>query len=351
MTDPLFQYNQLLESGMNLSPDQIPLIASLLTDDSVESECKCTFLKKLSAKGESNEEFAGFVSAFRKMAKNPGLEEFADRSIDLCGTGGDQSGSFNISTFVSLAVAAAGVPVIKHGNRSISSKCGSADLLEALGIPMESNPEKLKASLSEINFCFLYAPHFHPAFKSLAPVRKNLAQEGVITIFNRLGPCLNPAKPAHQILGVYDPAYLEQIAFSLSENGGKSGWIVNGIVNQSLGKRMDELTACGPNIVRPYGTLENNLITLLPDHWNMDTYPVSHLTGGDLSTNLGIFKSLLSGDVPAGLFATVIMNISTALWIAKKVESIEAGVSHAKELLANGSVSKWLTLAREHFSK
>ena len=150
----LNDYSELLASGYNLDRIQIAQVAGLLIDNGVDEDSKCAFLKRFSAKGETDEEFAGFVSEFRKLAKNPQLDDYADRAIDLCGTGGDRSGSFNISTFVSLVVAA-GVPVIKHGNRSISSKCGSADLLEALGIPMETDPEKLNASLSELNFCFI----------------------------------------------------------------------------------------------------------------------------------------------------------------------------------------------------
>lgn len=351
MTNPLQEYSELLESGMNLNPDQIPRIAEHLVDDRLEENSKFTFLQKLSNKGETDEEFTGFVSAFRELAKDPKLEEFSGRAIDLCGTGGDKSGSFNISTFVSIVVAAAGVPVIKHGNRSISSKCGSADLLEALGIPLETDSAKLKSSLAELNFCFLFAPHFHPAFKSLAPVRKRLAEEGVITMFNRLGPCLNPAAPAHQILGVYDPAYLDQLAHCLVKNGSKSGWIVHGIVNGNALSRMDELSACGPNLVRPYGTGKDTVMTLPPEHWGLGTFPCSDLYGGDLKQNLSILKSLLRGDCPSGLHATVLINVSSALWIAGHVESIEHGVERGKELLAGDCVTRWLSKAQDFFSK
>jgi anthranilate phosphoribosyltransferase len=351
MKDPLSEYSRLLESGIDLEPDQVCLAAQQLTDDHVEDGQKYIFLQNLATKGETNEEFTGFVSAFRKMAKNPQLEEFSAHSIDLCGTGGDRSGSFNISTFVSLAMAAGGVPVIKHGNRSISSTCGSADLLEALGIPMETDPQKLKSSLAELNFCFLFAPHFHPAFKSLAPIRKKLAEKGTITMFNRLGPCLNPAAPAHQILGVYDSAYLGQIAHCLAQNGGKSGWVVHGCLNSGMQDRMDELTACGTNYVQPYGTLGSTEISLKPDHWGMETHPPIHLKGGDLEQNLKILQSLLSGNAPSGLLATVLMNISTALWIAGKVASLDDGISQAKELLEGGTVARWIQKAQNFFSR
>ena len=320
MTVSLNDFSRLLSGGMDLPSDQIPSIANLLIDDREDIGSKFEFLRKLSAKGETNEEFAGFVGEFRKLAKNPNLDDYSDRAIDLCGTGGDRSGSFNISTFVSLVVATAGVPVIKHGNRSISSNCGSADLLEALGIPMETDPERLKASLAELNFCFLFAPHFHPVFKSLIPVRKKLAEDGIITMFNRLGPCLNPASPAHQILGVYNSKYLDQIAHSLVQNGSKSGWVVHGIVENDPPLPMDELTACGPNLVCPYGTGNNDKLTLYPNHWGLKTFPLKDLVGGSLQQNLSILQALLNGDAPEGLFATVKINVSTALWIAGRVD-------------------------------
>ena len=351
MTDALDEFSEFLDAGINLSPNQISRICDLLIDKAVEEESKCNFLKKLSRKGETNDEFSGFVCEFRKLAKNPRLDQYSGRAIDLCGTGGDRSGSFNISTFVSLVVAAAGVPVIKHGNRSVSSKCGSADLLDALGIPMETESEKLNSSLAELNFCFLFAPHFHPAFKSLVPVRKKLAEEGIITLFNRLGPCLNPATPAHQILGVYDPAYLDQIAHCLVKNGSKSGWVVHGTAQGDKVQGMDELTACGPNLIRPYGIGNQHKITLEPSHWKMNLFPSSDLAGGSLQENLRILDDLLHGDGPPGLQATVIINVSSALWVAGVTESIEAGIERARELLNNGSVLKWIKKAQTYFSK
>ena len=173
MTDSLNDFTKLLSAGMDLPSDQIPFIANLLIDDREDNETKCEFLKKLSTKGETNEEFACFVGEFRKLAKKPHLDDYSDRAIDLCGTGGDRSGSFNISTFVSLVVATAGVPVIKHGNRSISSNCGSADLLEALGIPMETDPDKLEASLAKLNFCFYSLRTFIPPLRAWFRFAKN----------------------------------------------------------------------------------------------------------------------------------------------------------------------------------
>ena len=177
-----------------------------------------------------------------------------------------------------------------------------------------------------------------------------MAEEGIITMFNRLGPCLNPATPAHQILGVYDPVYLEQMAHSLASNGSKSGWIVHGIVDEKTSQRMDELTACGANHIRPYGTGKDSKN-------NFGTQPLGNRPLSEKrpewrypSANLSILKNLLNGDAPAGLRATII-NVSSALWIAGNVGSIEAGILRAEELLCDGSVSRWLNKAREHFAK
>jgi anthranilate phosphoribosyltransferase len=351
MNDCLQDYTDHISSGNHLSHDQVQEIARLLTSEDARSEDKFLFLKELALKGETDEEFSAFVSAFRSFAKDPELEEFSEQAIDLCGTGGDRSGSFNISTFVSIAVASSGVPVIKHGNRSISSKCGSADLLEALGIPMETNPQKLQASLSELNFCFLFAPHFHPTFKSLAPVRQSLAKEGIITMFNRLGPCLNPAKPAFQILGVYDPSYINQIAHCLTLNGGKAGWVVSGVIDENSNARIDELTSCGSNLVQGYGAAKSEIQSLTPDHWGEEIYPFNHLRGGDLTENLSIFRNLLEGNAPPGLLSTVLINISSALWISGKAPSIEQGMLQAKELIDSGKMMHWLKKAETFFSK
>ena len=161
------------------------------------------FLLALAEKGETPAEVAAFAAGISSLAVDPGVSDWADRAIDVCGTGGDGSGTFNISTAVSFIVAAAGVPVFKHGNRSITSKCGSADLLEALGIRLDATAEQVRASLEAVSFCFFFAPAYHPAFKEIMPVRKALATEGKRTIFNLLGPLINPGKPAHQLLGVF----------------------------------------------------------------------------------------------------------------------------------------------------
>ena len=185
---------QNLKEKKNLIARELVDCIQEITNEIISIESKKNFLKALSEKGETDEEFAIFIREFRKLSVNPELEDFAPNAIDLCGTGGDKAHSFNISTFVSFMVASAGIPVIKHGNRSISSKCGSADLIEGIGLHLSSDLRMIRRSMEELNFTFLFAPNFHPAFKHIAPVRKALAEENIITIFNLLGPTINQIK-------------------------------------------------------------------------------------------------------------------------------------------------------------
>ena len=166
----LKSFIQVLEDGADLTKEHAGIVAELLTRPEVSADDKQACLLALANKGETASEVAAFARTFRQYAVNPGVEEWADRAIDVCGTGGDGSGTFNISTAVSFIVAAAGVPVFKHGNRSITSKCGSADLLEGLGIRIDASQELIRKSLDKLNFCFFFAPAYHPAFKEIMPL-------------------------------------------------------------------------------------------------------------------------------------------------------------------------------------
>ena len=346
----LDEHTKQLQQRIELSKEQISASVSLLTDDKVDGESKRRFLIALSEKGESEDEFTEFVRCFRELAKNPEIEDWAVEAIDLCGTGGDHSGSFNISTAVSFLLAASNIIVIKHGNRSISSKCGSADLIEAVGIPLETDAQMRQEALKRFHFSFLFAPSFHPAFKSIAPVRKNLAAEGKITVFNRLGPTLNPAEPAYQLLGVYNPAHLDQVSRALLANGGKGGWVVHGQLKD--GKGVDELTSCGDNCVSEYGssaTIKHTILT--PSAWGQKIYPYEQLNGGGLDTNREILFNLANGSCPPGLLASILINAATALKIVGKVGSLEEGVEFAESIIEDGKLKKWLGDIRKFFSK
>lgn len=341
---------QNLKEKKNLIEGEVVDCIQEITNEKISIESKKNFLKALSEKGETDEEFAIFIREFRKLSVNPELEDFAPNAIDLCGTGGDKAHSFNISTFVSFMVASAGIPVIKHGNRSISSKCGSADLIEGIGLHLSSDLRMIRRSMEELNFTFLFAPNFHPAFKHIAPVRKALAEENIITIFNLLGPTINPASPANQLLGVYDAALLPKIGNSLTANDVASGLVVHGLVNDPKIKGVDELTNCGINQVYGIGNLAMPEIeNWRPQKWNTSEGIFSDLTGGDLKRNLKIMNTLLEGCAPDSLLKSVLMNAATAFWIKGKCSSLEDGMELANSLLINGTVKQWLEKAGNIF--
>ena len=344
------QLTEQLAVGNDLEPDQAILAAKELASSEVGLEEKKAFLIALSAKGETGAEVAAFAQTFRKLALDPQVSEWADQAIDVCGTGGDGSSSFNISTAVSFVVAVAGVPVFKHGNRSITSKCGSADLLEALGIRLDATPEQIRSSIKELNFCFFFAPAYHPAFKEIMPVRKALAAEGQRTMFNLLGPLINPGRPAHQLLGVFSGDWVERIASALGEIGLKSGLVVHG--TPETGLALDELSCAGTNVIQGFGGLASETGVLTAADAGLAECGFSDLSGGELEMNLETMHDLLSGAndvVPAGLRDTVLLNAGTALWIAGKAAGLKAGISLADELLTSGAVADWLAKAQDFY--
>ncbi|MGJ8653219.1 MAG: anthranilate phosphoribosyltransferase [Opitutaceae bacterium] len=344
------QFSEKLKSKTNLESDEVVIAADALVSADVSALLKESFLLALSEKGESASEVAAFAGAFRDLAVNPGVEAWADQAIDVCGTGGDGSGTFNISTAVSFIVAAAGVPVFKHGNRSITSKCGSADLMEALGIQLDAPHEMLRASLKELNFCFFFAPAFHPAFKQIMPVRKSLAAQGKRTVFNLLGPLINPGRPAHQLLGVFSKDWVPSLAEALGALNLKSGLVAHG--TPQVGSALDELSCAGENFVAGFGRLANLGGSLHASDAGLPECNFSELAGGDVAKNLQTMEALLSGApdaVATGLRNSVLINAGAALWIAGRAGSLPAGVNQANELLSKGQAAKWLDQVRSFY--
>ncbi|MEC9124160.1 MAG: anthranilate phosphoribosyltransferase [Verrucomicrobiota bacterium] len=349
--DELKQLTEHLRGKSDLERDQVRMAIDFLVAEEVDPSVKVDFLEAFAKKGERAEELEEFVSCFRGLARDPHLEEIAPHAIDLCGTGGDKAGSFNVSTFVSFVVAAAGVPVIKHGNRSISSSCGSADLLEAIGIPLDPELDLIREGLDKLGFAFLFAPSFHPAFKHIAPVRKELAGRGIITVFNLLGPMINPAQPAYQVLGVYDPRHIEKMGKALRGNGLKGAVVVHGKIDDPVISGVDEITSCGENLVFGFGPISTDGVeSWSPRNWGMQDQPFEHLAGGDLDENLRIMKLLLEGKAPEGLRTTVIMNAATAFLTCRKASTLEEGVDLAQSLLTQGAVGEWLEKASSFFA-
>ncbi len=346
--EQLEQLTSLLGAGENLQAAQVAQAARLLADGEVPRPAKQAFLTAFAAKGETADEVAAFAGAFREMAIDPGVGAWADRAIDVCGTGGDGSGTFNISTAVSFVVAAAGVPVFKHGNRSITSNCGSADLLEGLGFRLDLSHEQLRQCLEELNFCFFFAPAFHPAFKEIMPVRKAMAAEGQRSIFNLLGPLINPGRPAHQLLGVFAPHWVEPLAGALHSLGLSAGLVVHGIPEAS--RALDELSCAGSNRIAGFGKLSDQSGLLSAADGGLPACKFADLAGGGREENLEILWTLVTGDsgpVPTGLRNSILLNAGAALWAAGRAPDLKGGIQLADSLLREGSVTRWLRKARE----
>jgi anthranilate phosphoribosyltransferase len=345
---PLDDLTAQLERGHELSKSEVELAATALTATVNSDEEKAAFLTALAKKGETPTEVAAFAEVFRSRAINPGVEKWAPHAIDIVGTGGDHAGGFNISSLVVLVLASAGVSVMKHGNRGITSKCGSADLLAGLGVKLEAPPEQLRQALDELGYVFFFAPGYHPAFKHIAPARKILAGRGERSIFNILGPLINPGRPAHVLLGVYSQPWVPKLAQALDTIGISSGLVGHGILGADRG--IDEMTTATPNRVQGFGKFREVTQDWNASDFGLEPAPFSDLQGGDLQANLELTQALLAGRGPRGLVDTIALNASVALWIVGRRSSARDGVEYARDLLLGGAVAKKISDTRDFYA-
>lgn len=290
---------------------------------------KAAYLSELAMKGETVEEITGSAEEMRNHAtKLP----YDGEVLEIVGTGGDGSNSFNISTTAALVISAAGVPVAKHGNRAASSKSGAADVLEALGVRITISPEKSAEILKKIGICFLFAQGYHGAMKYVGPVRKEL---GIRTVFNILGPLTNPAGASLQLMGVYEEALVESMAKVLSNLGVKRGMVVYGQ------DKLDEISLSAPTSVCEIkdGTLVSYEIT--PEQFGLTRCRKEELTGGTPEENAAITREILSGKKGPKRDA-VVLNAGAALYIAGKAENLEDGVRLAEKTIDEGLAARQL---------
>lgn len=347
MKDALAPLTARLAEGRELSAAEIETASAALADPGPSDEAKAAFLRALSDKGETAAEVAAFATAFRGRALDPGVSDFAASAIDIVGTGGDHTGAFNISSLVVLTLACAGVPVMKHGNRGITSKCGSADLLGGLGFRIDASPEKLRAALRELGYVFYFAPAFHPAFRHIGPARKLLAAEGRRSVFNVLGPLINPGRPAHVILGVFSEGWTSLMADVLQRLGAAAGLAAHGRLGE--GRGVDELTSATDTRVRGFGRIRDLDTVWTPESFGLRRADFSELAGGDLAQNMGIVDAVLAGRGPAGLADTVALNASVALWVLGRAAGPGDSIAQARELLLGGAVKARIAATREFF--
>ena len=326
-----------LEHSPELTPARIAEAVDALLDPGEEDALKAEFLCALRMRGETAAEIASFVSALLARGVDPGLDpaDLPGPMIDVCGTGGDRMELFNISTTSMFLLAAGGAAVVKHGNRGITSKSGGADVLEALGVNIEYPPGALRECVASTGIGFIFAPKYHPSFKVIAPVRKALAAQGVTTIFNILGPLLNPARPPYQLAGIFSEGLLAKYAEVLRLLGRRRAWAVHGSSGVS-GNGVDELSTLGIN---HYCAVTEGVITshtLDATALGLPRAEIEQLRGGDRTENARILTGILENRIHGPKRDMVLLNAAAGFVVSGLAHDLIAGIALAHEQLESG---------------
>jgi len=316
--------NKLAQKA-DLSAAETSELMSTMMSGQLDTMQTAAILMGLRCKGETAEEIAGAARAMREKAVQ--IRSRHERIVDTCGTGGDHSGTFNISTVSAFVVAACGVTVAKHCNRSASSRCGSADLFEGLGLNLEATPEQVTQCLEETGFTVLFARSMHPAMRHVAPVRTAL---GIRTIFNFLGPLTNPAGATHQLVGISDKKYLSLYAQVFAELGTKRCLVVHGLDG------LDELTLSADSQAVLWDGSELKDLTVSPEDGGFSRCSRTELLGGDREVNAAIAKSILQNHDTGPKRDAVLLNAGAVLWTAEVASDLRSGVRQAEESLLSG---------------
>jgi anthranilate phosphoribosyltransferase len=336
----LQKITQHLAAGRPLDDGQAREAVEQLAQENVAADLKAGFLTALAQKGETPGEIAAFARALRDKSIVPPLdpETRAREILDVVGTGGDRHGTINISTTAALICAAAGVTVAKHGNRAVTSQAGSADVLETLGVRINLTPAEAARSLRERNFAFFFAPDYHPAFKHIAPARKLCAERGQRTIFNLLGPLLNPARPSAMLMGVPRPELCEPLAQVLQSLGVRRAMVVCGKVSATA--FLDELSTLGENTIAEfYQERGFTVSTFAPEQFTLHAATLADLLGGDKMANAKIVREIFSGREHGPKRDAVLLNAAAALFVAGKTKSLAEGWDLAAETIDGGKAS------------
>jgi anthranilate phosphoribosyltransferase len=315
----------LLYAGAPLERDQAELLFGALVRGALDEPAIAAMLVALKVRGETVEELIGAARALR--AADLPFDRPDYLFADSCGTGGDGSGTINLSTAVAFAAAAAGLPVAKHGNRSVTSRCGSADVLEQLGVKLDCAPAVSRRALDEAGICFLYAPQYHPGLRHAGPVRRAL---GIRTIMNILGPCVNPAEPRVQLLGVAEERLLEPVARTLAALGVEQAMVVHG-------SGLDEVALHGETkaVRLDHGALAT--LTVSPADAGFAPAPLAKIRGGGPEANAGRLKALLQGYGTRTEMQAVAINAGALLLTAGKAATLGDGAALALDTLASGA--------------
>lgn len=329
-----------LVDGLDLSgTESEKAMNEIMSGEATPSQISA-LITALRIKGETIEEISGFAKIMRSHAIKLSLK--SDYYVDTCGTGGDVSGTFNVSTVSSFVAAGAGVKIAKHGNRAVSSKCGSADLLEKLGIKIDISPEKVSECIDNIGIGFIFAPLFHQAMKYAAPTRKEI---GIRTVFNILGPVSNPANTKGQLMGVYASKLTNVMASVLKNQGCETAIVVHGMDG------IDEVSISG---VTKISHLSNGIIkeySVEPENFGIKRQPLSSITGGSSEENAAIAVNILEGKEKGPKRDITILNAAAAIVVGKKALDIKEGIELARKAIDSGSAIGMLQKLKEFTNK
>jgi anthranilate phosphoribosyltransferase len=336
--------NRLL-SGEDIEPHVMEAFVGLVMDGALADVVVSAVLAALRAKGETGAEVAAAARAMRARAVAVTVKD-PEKSVDTCGTGGDGAETINISTAAAILVAAAGVPVAKHGNRSVSSRCGSADVLEAAGVRLDMTPEEMAALHDEVGIAFLFAPRLHPAMKAVMPVRRAL---GVRTVFNLLGPLTNPAAVERQVIGVWGSDVQGLMAEALADLGARHALVVHS------DDGLDEISVCAPTSVievrdgEVAGTWQVD-----PIAFGIEVKDPTSLKGGDVGENLRRMRAILRGEEESSAAEAVALNAGAALYVAGVATDLEEGFRRASEVRRSGAalgrLEEWANRSQENLA-
>lgn len=317
-----------LVAGNDLSVEEAKKTQEIILTGQATDAQIAAFLTALRMKGETIDEITGLASVLRDKANT--IAPKVDKHVDLVGTGGDCTYSFNISTTSAFVVAAAGLPVAKHGNRSISSKSGAGDVLEALGVNISADPDVVTRCVETVGIGFMFAPHFNPAMKYVGKVRKEL---GFRTVFNTLGPLSNPSRAKAMVVGVYDKNLTETIANAMMNMGVERALVVSGNDN------MDEITLTGATTISEIKDNTVNTYTVTPEQFGFKTVELKELQGGDGKVNAQITKDILSGKEKGAKRNIVLLNAGATLYAGGMCSSIEEGIKLAEKTIDSGKAA------------
>ena len=332
-------------SAGELVPDEIREVTRWLLDESVAAEDKADFLGALHRRGETPAEVVTLADTILGRAVPFDVPADLRPVIDVCGTGGDKLGLFNVSTAVMFVAAGAGARLVKHGNRGITSKSGGADVLEALGVPVDLPVPLLQDMLGEAGAVFLFAPCFHPAFKAVVPARKLLAERGQPSVFNMLGPLLNPSRPEGQLAGVFNESLVSLYADVLPGLGRSRAWVVHGRAGES--GVMDEISTLGPTLIAKVSSAGAVLReTVHPADLGVATANVDALRGADATANARLLLDILGGEQRGAARDIVLVNAAAALVVAGLTEDWSEAMARAAESIDSGAASTVLQRMR-----